>query len=331
MLSSFSPLFGKKVLLLTHAGADVDAVASAAAIHFALKGKARTTIAIPDHLNLNAVSLTKKLQIPYSINPSFKGYEAIIILDFNKSKMAGSLQGELENFKGERFLIDHHSKEAEVIAPKENSFCNSKAISTTELVYSLLKNSSLKIPKSAYLCIASGIITDSSSFLIADHNTFRIMAEVMEKANAPYSDISTLFKVEKDFSEKIAALKAAKRAKIFKVGESIIALSEVGAFEAEAASALIRLGADVSFCGFSDEKMRISGRVNNKWLSEHKFDLARDVFNPLEGFFDGEGGGHAGASGFNGEGDLWSALEKCLELTHEFLNKKQKVPLKEYS
>jgi len=333
-LTSLSPLFGKKVLLLTHAGADVDTLGSASAIHFSLKGKSQTTIGVPDHLNLNAKALAKKLKIPYTINPSLKNYDAILSLDFNKSQMLGSMQKSFLDFKGEKYLIDHHSEEKEKIAPLKNSKTLKKAVSTTELVYELLKKTKVKIPQKAYASIASGIITDSASFLIADHKTFKIMGEVMEKAQMPYSSLVSLFKVERDFSEKVAALKAAKRVRIFKIGKSIIATSEIGAFEATAANALIRLGADVSFCGDAERgKIRISARANNYWLTQKKFDLARDVFNKLEKYFEGEGGGHPGASGFNGKGKSVSKhLEKCVELTKNFIIKKEKnATLKEYT
>jgi len=333
-LKSFSPLFGKRVLILTHAGADVDAIASAAAIHFSLKGKTKTTILVPEHLNLNAKALAKKIQIPYSFEADFSKFDSVLCLDFNKSKMLGNMQEKFLSFKGEKFIIDHHSEEKEKMATEKNSLINKNAISTTEIVYQLLKKTKVKIPKNALQCIASGIITDSSSFLIADHNTFRIMAEVMENAKTNYSDLVVLFRTEKDISEKIAALKAARRVRIYKSGKALIATSEVGSFEAEAANALIRVGADVSFCGYAEEnKVRISGRVNNTWLNRNKFDLARDVFNKLENFFPGEGGGHAGASGFNGTGDsIEKHFEKCVQLVHEFnLKKDKKAQFKEYT
>ncbi|MCR4335424.1 MAG: DHH family phosphoesterase [archaeon] len=332
-LNNLSPLFGKKLLILTHAGADVDSLASAAAIYFSLKEKSKITIGVPDHLNLNAKALTKQLKIPYKINPSFEGFDALLCVDFNKSKMLGSLQKNFFSYKGEKFLIDHHSEEKEIMAPKNNVFASKKAISTTELVYQLLKKTKVKIPKNAYACIASGIITDSASFHIADHVTFKIMAEVMEKAELSYRGLVDLFSTEIDFSQKIAALKAAKRVRIFKSANAIIAISDVGAFEADAANALIRIGANVAFCGFAEKgTIRISGRVNNSWMNKNKFDLARDVFNKLENYFPGEGGGHQGAAGFNGKGDdVIPLLLKCVDLTHKFISKKEKAILKEYT
>ncbi len=329
-LANFSPLYKKRVLLLTHAGCDVDSFGSACAIHLSLKGKAEATIGVPEHINNSAKALASKLSIPYTINPSFSGFDCVVCLDFNEAEMLGKLKGDFLAFRGEKFLIDHHSAHktnpAETIAPPKNSAMSPKAVSATEVVYGLLKASKLKIPQKALACIACGIITDSSSFLVADHSTFSIMAQVMKEAKMPYRDIVSLFRTEIDVSQKIAALKACRRCKIFKSagksGEAIIVTSDVGAFEADAASTMVRIGADVAFCGDADKgAIRISGRANNKWLSQNGFDLARDVFSKLGNFFPGSGGGHPGAAGFNGKGDqIEPVLLKCAQLAHEKLS-----------
>src|SRR3989344_2481721 len=329
-----SNLFGKKVLLITHSGCDIDSLSSTAAIYFSLAKKSRITIGIPDHMNLTAAQLAKSLSIPFTINPKLDSFDAVVCLDFNELGMLGSLKEQFQKFKGEKYLIDHHRKGKETLAPAKNSISNPKAISTTEIIYDLLKKTNLKIPKKAYLCIATGIISDSASFMVADHSTFLIMGEVMKKANTPYSSILSLFSVEKDFSEKVACLKAAKRCRIFRSAESIIVTADIGAFESSAASVLVRVGADVALCGYSDKgQVRISGRVNNFWMRKNGFDLARDVFLRLESFFEGKGGGHPGAAGFNGVGGFGEGhLQKCAELTHEFIMKKSGLAsqMKEY-
>ncbi len=324
-LRNFSPLYGKRVLLLTHSGCDVDSFGSAAAMHFSLLGKADTTIGVPEHINNSARALAQKLSVPYTLNPSFSGFDSIVCLDFNEPQMLGKLKGHFLVFKGEKFLIDHHSpnKSAGQIAPPKNCAVSQKAVSATEVVYGLLRASKFKIPQKALACIACGIITDSSSFLVADHETFSIMAEIMRKAKMPYRDIVSLFRVEMDISQKIASLKAARRCRIFKSagksGEALIVISDVGSFEADAASTLVRIGADIAFCGDSGKgAIRISGRANNKWLAKEGFDLVRDVFSKLPSFFPGSGGGHPGAAGFNGTGDeIGPVLLKCAQLAHE--------------
>ena len=333
-LKNLSPLYGKKVLLLTHAGCDVDALSSAAAIHFSLKGKSKTSIGVPDHLNSSAAAFAKNLAIPFAINPPLGSFDVLVCIDFSKPSMLGSMGEAFSSFAGEKFLIDHHSHEKGQLVSKGNSIIRAEAVSTSEVVYGLLKKTNVKIPKTAYICIAAGIITDSASFMVADHETFSIMAQVMEKSSCSYGQISQLFSVEKDFSLKIACLKAAKRANIYRAHESIIATSEVGAFEADSSSALVRAGADAAFCGYSDKgNIRVSGRVNNAWMRSCGIDLSRDVFNSLEKYFEGEGGGHAGAGGYTGKGDdVKPVLMKCAELVAELLARKNGsiVQLKEY-
>ncbi len=330
----FRPLFKKKVLLLTHSLCDVDSLASAAAIFVSLGKKADFTIGVPDHMNSSCSAFAKNIGAPFQINPSLDSFGAIICLDFNKESMLGGMKEAFLSFTGEKFLVDHHEKPAKQIVPAQNSAIDSKAISTTEIVHGLLKATKAVIPKKAFVCIAAGIITDSSSFMVADHETFAIMAEVMRNSGKSYAEIVSLFSVQKDASEKIAMLKAAQRSRIFRSGEAVIAIAEVGSFEADAASALIRAGADAAFCGYSDKGIvRVSGRANNTWLRTNSFDLAANVFSKLKNFFDGEGGGHAGAAGFNGKGESAEpALVKCTELVHGFLSAKNGTvgQLKEY-
>src|SRR5207247_675965 len=141
---------------------------SAAAIYLSLHAKCTVTIGIPEHINSQAKALAGKLPVPYVLNPSLKGFDCLLCLDFNEPEMLGALGAEFLSFRGEKYHIDHHSVQrdgakkprAHLIAPPQNSLISPKAISTTELVYALLKASKIKIPQKALACIACGIITD---------------------------------------------------------------------------------------------------------------------------------------------------------------------------
>ena len=59
--SSFlSQAKGKRLLLLTHAGCDVDALSAAAALKLALEKHCQPVLGVPEHLNLAAKALAKK-------------------------------------------------------------------------------------------------------------------------------------------------------------------------------------------------------------------------------------------------------------------------------
>jgi nanoRNase/pAp phosphatase (c-di-AMP/oligoRNAs hydrolase) len=243
------------------------------------------------------------------------------------------MKKDFDFFTGEKFVIDHHDKKKPRLVPENNFVIRETAVSSTEIVYELLKSTNgATISKKAYACIAAGIISDSAGFMVADHNTFSIMADSLKGAGMSYYKVASLFYLPKDISESIAMLKAAKRARFFRSSNVLIAISQIGSFEADAASGLIKLGATVAFCGYAEKsKIRVSGRVNNNWLKENNFDLAKDVFQKLALKFGGAGGGHSGAAGFNGNGEeVESVLLECVRLVHSFvLNKFKGAKLSE--
>ena len=324
----------KKILILTHSGADVDAIAAAGCLSLALGKKNQVEVGVPEHISLPAKAFSRNTGIKYSISPKLKGFDCIFLVDLNELKMLGRLQQDVQQFKGPVYLIDHHTRQRNMPVKQSNAFIDSDAIGTVEIVYRMLKKSKIKITPKMAVCIAAGLVTDSAFFLNADSNMFKIMAEMLETSKKRFSSITGLFRVRRDFSEKIAMLKAAKRARIFRLGNYIAVISDVGAFEADAASALVRVGADVAFVGdIENGKLRISGRASKDIGKKTGLDLAEHVFQRLGGYVKGSGGGHAAAAGFRGNTkDLQGALMQCVHLTRSHVQKKGKsIQLKEYT
>jgi nanoRNase/pAp phosphatase (c-di-AMP/oligoRNAs hydrolase) len=331
-LSFFSK---KKVFIITHAGADIDAICAAFALFSYLKRKNQAKILVPDHISLPAKNFAQNLKIPYKVSRAEKLNKAdcLVLVDFNDLKMAGSLSKKIKGFQGPLYLIDHHQPAKTRIAKPKNSLIDPNAVASCELVYALLKKSHAPIDKKTAACIASGLVTDSAFFLTAGPKTFSMVAETLKKSEKPFSYILSLFREKQTFDEKIAKLKAAKRSKIYLISNYIAVTSDVGAFEADSASALTRIGADIAFVGDANEgKLRISGRATSTVVRKEGFDLAKNVFQKLPKHFGGSGGGHKGAAGFSGEGtDIFPALEKCVSLTKDFFKKKKGYRFKEYT
>ncbi len=326
----------KKTLLLCHVGADIDSLASAAAVYFSFKNKTNKQIGVPEHLNSEAKVFAERMSIPSTINPSLNEFDCIICFDFSTYDMAGKLSDPLKNFKGSLYIIDHHEKISSPLVKKcTESMLDAKAASTTELVYGLLEKSEISPGKNAAVAIACGIIVDSAGFVVATPHTFEVMAKTMKKSGKQFIQLVELFEVETDISEKVAKLKAARRSKIYNSHGCLVVTSEVGAFESSAASVLVRLGADVAFAGATNEKglMLISGRCKNTFIDKTGFSLVKDVFSELGKYVEGEGGGHPAAAAFNGKGDAVAALKKCVELTNVAMGQKygKQIPIKEYS
>ena len=325
LLPKLSSLKKNKILILAHKGADIDAIASAGALFFALKKNNSVSIGIPEHISLGAKTFAQKMKIPFEINPLLKDFNLLILVDFNSPDMLGSMEKQVLEFQKKIFVIDHHAKSSERISSPQNTLIDSSRAAAAELVFEWIKKSNLKISKEIATCISAGIIEDSAHFIAADKRTFSIMAECLEKSCKTLREIFLLFRIPFDKSRKIAMLKAAERAEIFEAGDFLIALSNVGAFEADSAGALVHCGADISFVGNSEKGfLKISGRAGHFILHETKIDLAKNVFQPLEKFFEGSSGGHAAAAAFNGKSEnTEAALQKCLELSLEFLKTKK--------
>lgn len=320
---------GKKIALITHKGADVDAFASAAVLYYFLKKQNSVEIIVPEHINQFAKKLAKEFSLHYKINSSLKKFDTIILLELNSWKMLGTMACEVQNFQKEIFVIDHHSKTGDRITSTKNTFIQEEAVSLTELIFKIFQKQKIPLIKEQYSLLAAGLITDSAHFLHANAETFSLMSEFLQHSSHSYEELLQLLFVERDISEKIAKLKAARRVRIFKLGEFIAAISDVGAFEADVAQTLVRIGADIAFVASEIEKENtvvISSRSSYTIRNKTGFDLAKDVMFPLENFFEGEGGGHPGAAAFNGKGEAAEILKKCLHLAQ----KKLGTDLKEY-
>ncbi len=326
---------GGRIGIFTHEGADVDAFAAGACMYLYLKEKYSPKLIVPEHININAKSVAKKTRIPYTITKKrVPDFDAMVFVDFNAAEMLGGIAFKVLSRKKPVLLVDHHTKAKKGAIKAQFHFLDSKALSSCELVLELFRRSHIEVsPKMAQL-LAAGIVTDTAFFHTANHSTFKKMSFLLRESRKSFSQITALFRAEVDFSEKIASLKAAKRARIFKIGNWVAVTTDVGSFEASAASVLVRLGADVAFAGDCDNsKIRVSGRASMLFLKKTGFDLARDVFQPLSPKFSGSGGGHAGAAAFSGKAEsLEPALQECLKLVQRHLKKKNRpFQLKEYT
>jgi len=123
-----------------------------------------------------------------------------------------------------------------------------------------------------------------------------------------------------DFSERVARLKASRRTRLFRVGDWLIALSHVSAYQASAARALVELGAHVAaVAGEKNGSLEISLRSSLEFFKKTNVHLGKDVAKQLGEYLHGMGGGHATAAGVNGQGDVEIGLKRCLWLLKDRL------------
>jgi len=315
-------LGARRVVLLCHHNADPDAICSAYALTGLLKNlrpKIEVEIGAAQGISRLSKHLLKYLPIEVKTNPNVEKTGAIMLLDTNTIQQLDSLAEKVKASKAPVIVIDHHAAHPETEQVAKICITNEGASSTCEIVYNFYKQVNVKPAENESKALFLGIAFDTRHFILANSSTLKTVAELIE-AGVNAQEALSLLSLPMDFSERVARLKACRRAKLFKVGGWIIAFSHVSAYQASAARAIIDLGAHVAaVAGQRNENIEISLRCTREFHEKTGVHLGKDVAKPLGEYLDGMGGGHATAAGVNGLGDIETGLKRCLRLFKEKL------------
>jgi nanoRNase/pAp phosphatase (c-di-AMP/oligoRNAs hydrolase) len=312
----------KFVLLLCHHNADPDAVCSAYAFAELLKN-VNPNIEIEIGASQGISRLTKHLlqylPIEVKTTPNVDRADAIVLLDTNTVQQLENLAEKVKNSKAPVIVVDHHASHPDTEHLAKISVTNEESSSTCEIVYNFYKQMNLKPGENEAKALFLGISFDTRHFVLASSTTLKNIAELID-AGVNAQETLAMLSLPMDFSERVARLKASRRTRLFKVGDWIIALTHVSAYEASAARALVELGAHVAaVAGSKNQRIEISLRSSLDFNKKTGIHLGRDVAKPLGEYLHGMGGGHATAAGVNGEGDVELGLKRCIALLKEKL------------
>jgi len=311
------------VLLLCHHNADPDAICSAYAFASLLKHlrpKCEVEIGAAQGISRLSKHLLRYLPIEVKTQPSVEKADTIVLLDTNTIQQLNDLAEKVKASKAPLIVIDHHAAHPETEQLAKICITNEEVSSTCEIVYNFFKEMSIKTDKNEAKALFLGIAFDTRHFVIANSSTLKTIAELIDVGVNAQEALSML-SLPMDFSERVARLKACRRAKLFRIGEWIIALSHVSAFQASAARAIIDLGAHVSaVAGQKNENIEVSLRCTREFHEKTGIHLGKDIAKPLGEYLRGMGGGHSTAAGVNGVGDIETGLKRCLRLLNEKLS-----------
>lgn len=316
-------LDAKLVVLLCHHNADPDAICSAyafAGLLKSLKPKMEVEIGAAQGISRLSKHLLKHLPIELKTQPNVENANAIILLDTNTVQQLDNLAEKVEAAKAPIIVIDHHAAHPETEKMAKICITNEESSSTCEIVYNFFKQAGVKPAEKEAKALFLGIAFDTRHFVLANSSTLKAVAELID-AGVNAQEALSMLSLPMDFSERVARLKACRRAKIFKIGEWILAFSHVSAFQASAARAIVDLGAHVAVvAGQKNENMEISLRCTREFHETTGIHLGRDIAKPLGEYLRGMGGGHSTAAGVNGVGDIEAGLKRCLRLFKEKLS-----------
>jgi nanoRNase/pAp phosphatase (c-di-AMP/oligoRNAs hydrolase) len=312
----------KLIVLLCHHNADPDAICSAYAFASLLKqSRPNFEVEIGAAQGLSRLSrhLQEFLPIKVTTQPSIEKADAMVLLDTNTIQQLDNLTEKVKSSKAPIIVIDHHAAHPETEQIAKLCITNEESSSTCEIIYSFYKEMSVKPNENEAKALFLGIAFDTRHFVLANSSTLKTVAELID-AGMNAQEALSMLSLPMDFSERVARLKASRRARVFRIGDWIIAFSHVSAFQASAARAMVDLGAHVgAVAGQKNEKIEISLRCTREFYEKTGIHLGKDIAKPLGEYLHGMGGGHATAAGVNGTGEVKTGLKRCLRLLKEKL------------
>jgi nanoRNase/pAp phosphatase (c-di-AMP/oligoRNAs hydrolase) len=312
------------ILLLCHRSADADAICSAYALQGLLKRflpGAVIEIGCPQGVNKPAKLLFEHMPITVNLKPNIESAEAIVLLDMNTIEQLDEVADVIKKSPSPKIIIDHHAPNTETMQSCKVCIVDEKAAANCELIYRLYSQAGVEPNLNEAKALFIGIAFDTRHFALANSPTFEVIAKLVTKGIDAQRTLA-LFALPIDPSERVAKLKACKRAKIIKVEGWIIALSHVSAYQAPAAKALVDLGAHMSaVAGKKNGKVELSLRSTRQFNEVAGVHLGVDIAAPLGEYLHGVGGGHAMASGVSGTGEIQDSLKQCLALLKQKIAK----------
>jgi bifunctional oligoribonuclease and PAP phosphatase NrnA len=305
------------VLLLCHKSADADAICSAYAFQGLLKRflpDVISEIGTPQGVNKPSKHLMEHLPITVNMKPTIESAEVIVLLDMNTIEQLDQVSDSIKKCVSPIVIIDHHAPSPETMGLCKICIIKETASATCELVFDLYRQAQVKPTLNEAKAMFIGIAFDTRHFALANSATLKVLAELVD-AGIDAQETLALISLPIGTSERLAKLKACKRAKIVRIDDWIIALSHVSAFQASAAKSLVDLGAHMSaVAGQKGDKTEISLRCTRQFTQHTGVHLGTDIAAPLGEYLGGVGGGHAMAAGVSGTGEVDAALKMCLKL-----------------
>ena len=236
------------VLLLCHRSADADAICSAYALQCLLKRflpDAVFEVGCPQGVNKPSKLLLERLSITVNMKPNIESAELIVFLDMNTFDQLDQVAEVIKKSPAPKIIIDHHYPSPETTKICKLCIIDQTAAANCEIVYRLYKQAKVKPDQTEAKALFIGIAFDTRHFALASASTFGIVARLVGTGIDVQATLQE-FALPIDTSERLAKLKACKRARIERVDGWIIAVSHVSAYQAPAAKSLVDLGAHAS-------------------------------------------------------------------------------------
>jgi nanoRNase/pAp phosphatase (c-di-AMP/oligoRNAs hydrolase) len=295
-------------------------VGSAAALASLLRQKSGIESQIyAEGLNRSATNVLNAFNLVIAPPENLSQHAIIVLVDLNNLEQMGNLAKNLPQVEFTTFCIDHHVPHKDLPDLVDYLLYDEEVRSTAELVLQVWEASDQKLASDDATLLATGLVYDSRHFHIALNKTFEHF-NLLLQYGADYEKVLSLLFTPLDKSERMARLKASKRAIVYDEYNLLIVVTTIRSYEASACRALISIGADIAIaCAVKKDEVRVSARATSSVIRDWGLDLAKDVMEPLGELIGGAGGGHPSAAGANGVAGSDHALGLALQLLRKAL------------
>jgi len=308
LLKELQGLRGRSVAILLHVGGDPDALASGYVLSEMLAAWSAEVrgIAVPNGASDQTEKMATILGIRLSkILPEANCYLAV---DVGSPSQLASF---LDEIKGEVIVVDHHEKVSEPFTGRV--YCSPAYQSTSEIVLDLAEAAGYRLSGREASALFAGIYFDTVRLSVADPVTLRKVGVLGEHGADPRELLQRL-ESPLDYSERLARIRAVRRAEFYRVGDILIGFSRVGAFRVSAARAILALGAHIAIVGDeNDGEVEVTLRQVPEMYNQLRLNLVKDVVEPILRTSSGSGGGHASAAKLRVRGEYGRVMELCLQ------------------
>ncbi len=310
----------KKKVILVHGNADMDAISSAYVLS--------RCFPTADVCALNGIDRVSKLvseKVGFNVTESFdeKDYDLIVTVD---TSSPDQLQQDTVLPVEKTIVIDHHQNNGKW--ERYDHYIDDSKVACAQIVLDIIRENGLELDRDMGLMLLGGMLTDSGHFQFADTRLLDDFSYIMGRTDIHMDEAMSLTKSIPSMSERVSVMKCIERSKFDRVGDMIVATSYGGSFEAAGCRALLLAGADVVFVASQrEENFRLSARATQEMV-RRGFNLG-EIVKDIGSETITDGGGHDGAAGLSGVGDIEAMLHICMQRTMEEFRKikKNREPL----
>ena len=304
-------LKGKRKVILVHGNADMDAVSSAYAIAGCF---GPGDVFAPNSIDRVSKMVSEKMGFSVLDQCDISDYEIVVAVDTSSPEQLGpDIQ-----VPDDIIVIDHHQRNGKWDG--YDAYIDDSKVACAEIILDMIRDSGAELTRDIGLMLLGGMLTDSGHFQFGDPVLLKDFAYILETTGIQMDEALALTRSEISMSERVSVMKCIERSRFDRVGDMIVAVSYGGSFEASGCRALMQAGADVVFVASQrDDAFRLSARATQEMV-RRGINLG-DIMKGIGTETTTDGGGHEGAAGLSGIGDVEAMLHICMQRTLEEFRK----------